>query len=322
MAEELEQFTARRIEMMLLLENFSLGQEGATVATDSQQPDSSNVVANLLDPSMDTAWESADLLPLGTDQLLTVRYDLGSPRTINTVAPVGTNLRLPTKIKFYQNNPSLSPPIYDGPFTDPIMRAKFGDFSWLDLEWWTLGPDDDDLAFWGETSQLRSVFQSDVDYTGIRWVDIVMDANDAMTRPYQGDSVQIAGCFIAKSYQPSINMLLGWALGVDDTSTVHRTESGSARGRNREKLREFSFALDFLGKKGPHAGRVEAFKTIHTKFANRLGKLGYVFAWPEPKHPFFFYDTSMVCTAETLPRSVMVNYEWPGAIGWKLKETV
>lgn len=315
MSTYLDQLSLKTCEALFLFENFALGTEGTTVATDSISAVGSLGVANLLSPALDTAYRSkllsdAESLKSGK---ITVRFTLGQSRPIDCVAIVMGNCRVPWAVDFYRGNPSVDSPVFSSSWTDPIVRGKVADYEWRTMPW-NLGPSERELSRMASEFRLRSLIQSDQTYYGIRYVDIRFDVTSERLT-YQGaDYLQFGLPFIGQSFQPEINVLLDWELGIEDRSEVHRTEAGGLLGRHRAKLGTLAFALGYLS-------RDEALTKLFSSWMRRHGKLGRIFAWIEPDQPGYFYDQSMVATATSLPNIAMTNVNLPSAKGWQLTET-
>lgn len=321
-----EQLQLVKKNALFLLRNLALGVEGTTVTTTSQHPVGSMFASNLLSPALDSPWRSGSLAdnlalpsPLAEFRL---RFKLGEPETVNAVAFHGSNIRLPIRALFYSQDPESSAADFDSDWVNPIILASMRDFGWRDMPW-TLGPRSSKLKFWQQNFQLTSLIVADRDYYGVQWVDLLFDVSEEQLFLQLADYLQFSLPTIARALQPPVNVLLGWSLGVDDTSITHRTESGSLRGRHRAKLKTFAFTLAHAGlfNPGGSEGRQQQFRLIYTELANDQGRLGRVFVWPEPKKPAFFYDQAFLGTSESLPSIVMAHSDLPDATGWVIKET-
>jgi len=314
----LAQITPLSPNAMFLLENHGLGLAGATVTANSLQPTGNLTADQLLSPSLDTAWRSGSLSDTvamaAIGNVVRVRFTLGSPRTVDTVALGAGNVRTPWSISLYNNDPVTTPAIFTSPETNPIIRGRMGDFDWTPMPW-TLGPSTERLDLWAAEFRLRSIIQADKSYAGITHVDVLLNATDASLTA-QADYYQLGTVYIAQAFAPKINVLNGWNIGVNDLSETHRTDAGGMFGRKRARLRTFPFMMQYLS-------RIEAFHVV-LDYTMEEGKLGIIFAWVEPNEPAFFYQHSMFGTATNLPDAVMANAAprvGRAVQGWRITET-
>lgn len=310
------QLNPQSYELFLLLDNYALGQYGTTVGPGTPQqfiedPSGNMPLTAMLDPSLDTAYRSGSISASPNTRIL-IRFAFDRPRTVDSAVIGKHNVRLPWKIHLYDQDPAAALPVYNPPFQEPIVQGNLEDYEWLTMPW-NLGPDAEDLALWEEQYLLTSLHVTDRPYTGIRWVDLIFNIEGVERLKQPIDYIQMASFMVGLSFRPRINMSLGWDIAVDDLSDVYRVESGAPRGRNRARLRSFNFALDYLEDD-------QAFRSIMTQYARRHGRLGIVFAWPEPCKPQHFYDQAMLCTADALPKTAMANLDFPASTGWKLTE--
>ncbi len=310
-----EQATVTGTQALFLLENHALGVNGSTVTATSEQTTGSLTVDNLLSPDLDTAFRSGSLAALndvGITEII-VRFNLGTGRTVRTVATGASNVRVPWRTKFYNSDPTSSPAEFESALTDSIVRGRMDEFTWLEMPW-DLGPRHDDLELWTETFRLRSIIVADRDYFDIQYVDLVFSVTDEnQNLRFQGDFLQFGTAIVSDSLQTRINIVLGWGLGVNDLSETHRVEGGGMHGRHRAKLTTLGFTFGFLE-------RDEAYRKIFRNMKTQ-GELGRLFVWVEPQHPADFYWQSMIATATTLPKITMAHLNWPAANGWQLTET-
>lgn len=301
--------------LLLLLENYALSTEGATISASSVATSSAGSLsaAGAINPNLDTAWRSDALLrarPQGAAAVETVTIALGSPRAVDAVAIAATNNRLPWRVRFRKAAGSAA--VYESPWHAAIVRGTMGEWTWPDMPW-QLGPDERDLERWGAEFDLRAIILADQVYYGVSVVEIDFDSSSQQHRDLMPDYLQVGLVWASRSFRPRTNILPDWEVSVDDLSVTHRGDGGGLGGREGPRLTSFAFTIE-------HADRDEAYRVIHP-FLVRHGKLGRVFAWMEPHRRADFRALSGVGTLETLPAIYAANLDWPAARSWVFKET-
>lgn len=308
-------------EVLLVLENYALGVQGATVATTSPGP-GNLTVDNLLSDALDTAYRTetfkngTTLLPGWSDgDVVRIRFALNASRDVDTVVLGHHNIRCPYRVLFYNADPAVAPPIYTGAWTDPIVRASFEDFNYYDFSW-TLGPSTAKLDSLKAAFELNSIYVTDERVLNATWMDLEFLVTNFDTLALQADYAQLSLVMLAKRFQPRVNVAYGWGLGVEDTSTVRRTEAGAKHGRQRARLK--TFACDF----GNLRPRPQVFDVLmaHMEDDGR-GQLGRIFAWPEPRQRRYFYRQSFIGTAEEMGDVQLSYFDMFTSSGWMFMET-
>lgn len=299
-------------EAVLVLDNWALGTNGASVAANSAAQTGSLHAANLLSPALDCAYRSDSLVePKKSGEPVAVIFDLGRGRAVNWVSIHHHNSRMPWRVSLYRRSGPNGAPVWVSDWHDPVVRAELTDFTYRDLRY-TLGPDPFDLERWAAQMQLDSFIKTPDTFYAIRHIKIEFDATRQLYQPT--DYVQVGHVAVARSFQPRINVLLDWEISYNDRSELHRVESGALMGRKRSGSRVLAFTLGYVD-------RDEAFERVLTGFMRKHGQLGRVFVWVEPEHRRYFYDQAMTATATSLPKVAMANLDWPAAKGWQLEET-
>lgn len=307
-AGEQQQF--QQATILLCFDNFAMGTSGATVSANSSSG-GDLVVANLLTPWLDEHYRTGEVGPDHAAKApIRITWDLGRPRSLDTLTLHRHNIREPLVVRWFKQSPAASSPIWESDPIDPIIRARMRDFNWKDMPW-NLGPRSVDLDHWQQTYQLDSIVQSPEVHHGVRFVQLeapVTGLNNGV--PWY----QIGYPGIWRSFQPEINMVLGWGLEGVDRSEVDRTDAGALVGRARNIGKKLTFTLSYLE-------RDEAFGRVFNDYVMAKGKLERVFVVVEPEQRRHFYAQRMVATATKLPRARMPRLEWPSAEGWVLEST-
>lgn len=319
MSETAYQPSVESHEILLLLENFGLASEGASVTSTSSVETGTLRVANLALPDLDRHWRSkpiAERSAKGSN--VTIRVDLGRSRRVNFVSLHRHNIRLPFRVRFFKSalgGGVSGSPVYQSPWTQPIVRARPEDWATFSEMPWTLGPRLEDLDDWAANKRLDSFVLSDEIYSNVRAYEIEINTANAYLDSNGGASyLQMGLPMIGLAFRPRINMLLNWEMGVVDRSESVRVESGALLGRRGSIGRRLGFVLGYVD-------RDEAFSTLMTRWMRRHGKLGRAFVWAEPSQRRYFYDQAMVATAASLPKVAMAHLEYPAASGFVFEET-
>lgn len=305
-------------ELLVEFENWLLDEAGCAVTATSTAAASSSSEAShgadyLLVPDLDTAWRSGSIadLPDVDAGAISLRFDLGEPSQVDWVSIHRHNVRVPWRADLYRDDPSFGAvPIASSSWTDPIVRAALADYAFDDFDP-GLGIDPRRIDQLTSLYRLDSFIGWEEVYQGIEHIvfsfDVAEGANGAK------DYLQIAHPRAGRAFRPSVNMVLGWEVGVTDRSMVRRTESGSKRGRRKRTSRNFAFSLNYLE-------HWEAFRRILTDWMRDSGTLGLAFFWPQPGHREHFYDQAMLGQLEIMGKVAMALLEVPAGQGFQVEE--
>lgn len=309
-------------QVLILSENRALVSEGAVSTSLDPIGSPGNLgVEHVINPHLDLAWRSSSIAALVTagETVLTLQIRFGAPRRIDTLMPAKSNVRTAIRGRFYastQGSPGGETPLFESPWTDPIVRARLEDFpTYTSMPSYSLGPSEEDLDFWQLTFALTSPIFADKPYDNVRMVEIDFDltainGNDGV------DYFQVGFLPCWLSFRPKINYELGASHGViDESETTRIKETGALLGRERSRRRTFDFTLETLD-------RVEGLQRILTAIMRRQSKLSRLFIWPEPLQRRFFYDTAILGTLTRLPKIVEARLDKPiAARSWRIEET-
>lgn len=307
-----EQSIVESHELLLVLDNYALATDGATVTATSTATPGNLTAEKLLTSHLDEGWRSGSLAALvasGTE-VVTLRVTLGGPRTVDWLGLHRSNVVVPFRVRLFRTATAASP-LYESAWTEPIVRALPGDFETFSAMPWTLGPNVETILERAGDFRLDSFIQAPTTQA-VRVVEIDFEVSAGANG--EADYLQFGMPTIACAFRPRVNMTLGWKVGIEDRSQTYRAESGTLLGRKKSRGRSFAFGLGFLD-------RDEAFGRIFSAWMQKHGKLGRVFVWPEPAQRLYFHDVAMVATATSLPAVAMSRLEWPSAEGWMLEET-
>jgi hypothetical protein len=307
-----EQSLVESHELLLVLDNYALATDGATVEATSTAEPGNLTAPKLLTAHLDEGWRSGSLAALAAagETVVTLRWLLGGPRIVDWLGLHRSNVRVPFRVRLFRTATAASP-LYESPWTNPVVRALPGDFPTFSAMPWTLGPEAAALDRAAAAFRLDSFVQAPLTQS-VRVVEVDFDVASGANGGV--DYLQFGMPTIARSFRPRVNMTLGWKVGLEDRSDTYRAESGALLGRQKSRGRSFAFSLDYLD-------RDEAFGRIFSDWMEKHGKLGRLFAWPEPEQRLWFHTAAMVATATTLPAVAMSKLEWPAATGWVLEGT-
>jgi hypothetical protein len=65
--------------------------------------------------------------------------------------------------------------------------------------------------------------------------------------PSLPDNIQVGRVFLGPSWQPSVNLMLDWGIGVRDPSRRTKSHGGQTHSDRKQKIRVLDFVLDFMG---------------------------------------------------------------------------
>ncbi len=295
-------------QMLILAENHALVSQGAT-ATDLEPLAGSpgNLqVEHVLNPHLDLAWRSGSITALAAagQTVLTLQIRFGSPRRLDTLTLNRSNVRVAFRKRYYASTQGSSggesseAPLFESPWTDPIVRARLGDFpTYSGMPDYSLGPPEANLDFWQSTFALDSIIFADQTYDNVRMVEVDFD----LTRVDQNDGVdyvQVGFLPSWEAFRPRINHDLGGSYStIDESQATRLKETGALLGRERPRRRAFDFNLGDLE-------RDQALQRLLTLLSILNSALTRVFLWEEPEQRRYFYDTRILGTVTKPPNIV------------------
>lgn len=315
MPDALAQSRFDRLEMLLTWDNGLLGERGTTVVASNSFASSNDVRVSpspqhLLTDDLGTFWRSASVAA-NTDSVVSLLFTLGEVTPVDIVEIHRHNIRLPWRVSVYSQDPATHAALYTSPWTDPIVRAEMGDYTFDNFDF-NLGPTPRQLSDATILSRLDSFILLDRLYSTVQYVKLEIDIT--VEHYAQEDWLQIAYPFAGRKWQPPINMVLGHTFEAIDRSEIQRTSGNSVQGRRKPSQRAFTFSI-------PYLEEYETLRKLISELAYSRGELGRVFCWRKPQDRRTFYDTAFVGTVVNLPKAEQVYLEFTGATGWRIEET-
>lgn len=304
-----EQTTTTGHELLVHFENI-LSDDAGAVAFATSTADPSGVVGGeygasyLLTEDLDTAWRSGTLDD-DDQETIEIDFTLEEAADVDWFSMHRHNVRVPFRVTLFDGVTSL----VQSAWIDPVVKVGEGDtLGTFDV---ASGPTERRVEILASLFRLESVVDFGQTYSGVDRVNVTFD----VTAQINGDKdyLQAAHMRAGVAFRPSVNMSLGWGVGVVDRSTFRRTEGGSKRGRRKTTARNFTFTLGALE-------RDEAFRQVLTGWLREQGAAGLAFFWPEPEERQSFYDQALLGQLEALPKITMARLELPEGQGFSVEE--